>query len=111
MLASAPWSAAWAGGVEQPGLIAAGVGSDGLTGGDQGVHHGLVPHLGAGHVAEGLQRFGEDGLDARRIDLIPLGGLLLETIQPGVPQGDGTAAVQDHDSHGRIVQHGLDAAL
>lgn len=75
------------GGVEQPGLITAGVGSDGLTGGDQGVHHGLVPHLGAGHVAEGLQRFGEDGLDARRIDLIPLGGLLLETIQPRCSTG------------------------
>ena len=79
------------GGVEQPGLIAAGVGSDGLTGGDQGVHHGLVPHLGAGHIFQLLQGLGEDGLEARHVDLLPLWGLLLQAVQPGVPQRDSAA--------------------
>ena len=47
----------------------------------------------------------------RPVDLLPLWGLLLQAVQPGVPQGDGAAAVQGHNGHGRVIQHGLDPPL
>src|SRR5699024_1187002 len=52
------------------GLVRSGIGGDGLAGGDEGVHHGLVPHLGAGHVVELLQGLGKYGLEARHVDLL-----------------------------------------
>lgn len=99
------------GGVEQPGLIAAGVGSDGLTGGDQGVHHGLVPHLGAGHVAEGLRALAKMAWMPAVSISFPSGASSWRPSSQVFHRGTALAAVQDHDSHGRIVQHGLDAAL
>ena len=52
------------GGLEQRVPRRSCVGGDGVAGGDQGVHHGLVAHLGAGHVVQLLKGLGEDGLEA-----------------------------------------------
>ena len=98
------------GGGKESHLIAC-VGGDGLAGGNQGVHHGLVPHLGPGHVAQLLQGLGEDGFQAVHVYLVSYRGILLQSVQPGVPQGDGAAAVQRHNRHSRIVQHGLNTPL
>ena len=55
--------------------------------------------------------FHSGGLEARHVDLLPLGGGLLHAVQPGVPQRDGAAPVQGHDGGGRVVQHGLNPAV
>ena len=99
------------GGGEQLRLAAALVGGDGLAGGDQGVHHGLVAHPGPGHLVQCLQSPGEHGLQSRHIHLVPGGSGLLQPVQPGVPERNRAAAVEHHNGHGRVVQHGLDAVL
>ena len=42
---------------------------------------------------------------------VPLWNTWLDGMQEEAPEGHGAAAVEGHHGHGRVVQHGLDAAV
>ena len=61
---SAARAAAQGSGGKQGGLAVSLESGDGPTGGNQGIHHGLVAHLGTGHVVQCLQRPGIKSAEA-----------------------------------------------
>ena len=86
-------------------------GGDGLACGNEGVHHRFVAHDSAAHIGKLLECIGEHGLELGSIHRIALGRLLLQAVEPGVPQGHRASAVENHDLHSNIVEHLLNAAL
>ena len=91
--------------------LGAGSCGNGLACGNEGVHHGLVPNFCPAQGRKALAGVGEHGLYLLKSHLRPFRGGLLQPVQPGVPQGNCAAAVYHHHRHGRIIQHGLYAAL